>query len=174
DADARQRIHDRFGRKLGKFAPHIERASVRIFDVNGPRGGQDTACRVKVVLSGSASVVTEETASTAAAASDRAVDSVERAVRKAVERGDAPKKPRTARPAKQQTSTGASRAAAPPSTATRNVKKNTAGMTVALEDSATGQPSRKSTRGSVNRAKRDNKKRLRAVREARAPKRQAT
>jgi hypothetical protein len=38
-------------------------------------------------------------------------------------------------------------------TARRNTKLNTAGMTSALEDSATGRPSRKSTRKSANRSK---------------------
>jgi ribosome-associated translation inhibitor RaiA len=38
-------------------------------------------------------------------------------------------------------------------TATRNTKLNQRGMTAALEDSATGKPSRKSTRRSQNRAK---------------------
>lgn len=38
-------------------------------------------------------------------------------------------------------------------TARRNVKLNDAGMTSALEDSATGKPSRKSTRKSANRSK---------------------
>jgi hypothetical protein len=38
-------------------------------------------------------------------------------------------------------------------TATRNTKLNRAGMSAALEDSATGKPSRKNTRRSQNRAK---------------------
>jgi len=38
-------------------------------------------------------------------------------------------------------------------TARRNTKLNTAGMTAMLEDSATGKPSRKSTRKSTNRSK---------------------
>jgi len=41
------------------------------------------------------------------------------------------------------------------STARRNTKKNLAGLTSALEDSAQATPSRKSTRGSAGRAKRD-------------------
>jgi hypothetical protein len=46
-------------------------------------------------------------------------------------------------------------------------------MAVKLEDSATGRPSRKSTRKSANRARRDTALRLRAEREALAPKRRA-
>jgi ribosome-associated translation inhibitor RaiA len=41
-------------------------------------------------------------------------------------------------------------------TATRNVKLNTAGMGYRLEDSTTGKPSRKSTRGGTNRSKHGN------------------
>ena len=45
--------------KLGKFATSIERVSVRVTDTNGPRGGVDQVCNVKVVLSGLPSVVVE-------------------------------------------------------------------------------------------------------------------
>lgn len=47
------------GATLGKFAPSIERVTVRVTDENGPRGGVDLRCRVKVVLSGLPSVVVE-------------------------------------------------------------------------------------------------------------------
>jgi ribosome-associated translation inhibitor RaiA len=55
------------------------------------------------------------------------------------------------------------------STARRNTKLNQAGMTATLEDSAQDRPSRKSTRKSAGRAKRDTSLRLRATRKARAP-----
>ncbi len=170
DESTRDRIHARVGRKLGKFAHHIERASVRLFDVNGPRGGEDAGCRMKVVLSGTPSVVAERTAKTPTAAFDRAVDSAERAVRKAVSRVDAPRpepEPSAPRRAAKAPRTRAT-------TADRNRKRRTNRMTSALEGSATGRPSRKSTRGSVERAKRDDQKRVRAVRRARSPKRRAT
>lgn len=59
------------------------------------------------------------------------------------------------------------------STARRNTKLAVRGMTAALEDSARSRPSRKSTRKSAGRAKRDSNLRLRATREARAPSRRA-
>jgi hypothetical protein len=54
--------------------------------VNGPRGGVDRACRVKVVLSALPSVVVSEQDASLAAAIDRALGGAERAVRRAVQR----------------------------------------------------------------------------------------
>jgi ribosome-associated translation inhibitor RaiA len=56
------------------------------------------------------------------------------------------------------------------STARRNTKLARRGMTSLLEDSARSRPSRKSTRRSVNRAKRDGNLRLRATNRARRSK----
>jgi len=76
----------KLGRKLGKFAPSIERASVRIDDVNGPKGGIDKRCQIKAVVSGLPSVVVEERHETLRAAMDRAMNRIERAVRRHVQR----------------------------------------------------------------------------------------
>jgi hypothetical protein len=46
----RERVRARAGAKLGKFALHIERATVRFDDVNGPKGGPSLRCRIKVKL----------------------------------------------------------------------------------------------------------------------------
>jgi ribosome-associated translation inhibitor RaiA len=72
--------------KLGKFASSIERVSVRAEDVNGPRGGVDHACRVKVVLNSLPSIVVVEQDASLAAAIDRALGAAERAVRRALQR----------------------------------------------------------------------------------------
>ena len=64
----------------------IERVSVRIRDVNGPAGGIDTECRIKVVLSGLPSVVVSHQAAKVEAAVNRALDSAERHVRRSVGR----------------------------------------------------------------------------------------
>lgn len=79
-------IRYKLGRKLGKFAYSIERASVRVEDINGPRGGVDKRCRIKVVLSGLPSVVVEESREDAQTAIDAALATAERAVRQAVQR----------------------------------------------------------------------------------------
>jgi CBS domain-containing protein len=86
DDDNRAYIRRKLGMKLGKFATAIERVSVRVEDVNGPRGGVDKACRIKVVLSGLPSVVFESQHASLEAAIDGAVAGTERAVRRSVQR----------------------------------------------------------------------------------------
>ena len=46
---------------LGRFASRLGRVSVRIADVNGPRGGVDKACRISVKLVHSGETVVQET-----------------------------------------------------------------------------------------------------------------
>jgi CBS domain-containing protein/ribosome-associated translation inhibitor RaiA len=86
DEGDRGYIRRKLGMKLGKFAESIERVSVRIADVNGPRGGVDQRCRIKVVLSGLPSVLGEQNDPSRDAAIDGAIATVERAVRRALER----------------------------------------------------------------------------------------
>lgn len=85
-AEERAYLQRKLGRRLGKFADSIERVSLRTEDVNGPRGGIDRVCRVKVVLRGSRSVVIEKRDATLNAAVALALDGVERAVRKSLQR----------------------------------------------------------------------------------------
>lgn len=84
--DERAETRRKLGMKLGKFAPAIERVSVRLADVNGPRGGVDQLCRVKVVLSGLPSVVVENRDAALNPAIDGAVTGAERAVRRTLQR----------------------------------------------------------------------------------------
>ncbi|KYF61822.1 hypothetical protein BE11_17080 [Sorangium cellulosum] len=86
DADVRDYARARLGIRLGKFATEIQRVSVRLEDVNGPRGGVDTACRIKVVLNGLESVIAQEVAVGIREAIDRASHVVERAVGRAIRR----------------------------------------------------------------------------------------
>lgn len=86
DEKNRTLIREKLGRKLGKFASSIERVSVRVTDDNGPRGGVDHVCNLKVVLSGLPSVVVERRAVSPQAAFDLALSATERAVRRSVDR----------------------------------------------------------------------------------------
>jgi hypothetical protein len=86
DRDARAVIRQQLGAKLGKYASAIERVSVRISDVNGPRGGVDKACRIKVVLIGLPSIVFESQARSVNDAVNGALAGTERTVRRGVQR----------------------------------------------------------------------------------------
>jgi ribosome-associated translation inhibitor RaiA len=86
DEDNRALIRRKLGMKLGKFAVSIERVTVRVSDTNGPRGGIDQVCNVKVVLTGLPSVVIERRDVALHAAIDVALRATEQAVRRSVDR----------------------------------------------------------------------------------------
>ena len=79
-------IRSKLGMRLSKFSPAIERVTVRVGDVNGPRGGIDKVCTAKVVLSGLPSMVVERKDQDVRAAINGALQATERAVRKVVQR----------------------------------------------------------------------------------------
>jgi ribosome-associated translation inhibitor RaiA len=86
DEADRAYLRRKLGRKLGKFATAIERISVRIEDVNAERGGVDKRCRIKVVLSGLSSVVVDQQHHALQAAMDFALERIQTAVRRALQR----------------------------------------------------------------------------------------
>ncbi len=75
-----RRIRAELGAKLGHAGPLIERGTVRFEDVNGPKGGIDVVCRIKLVMSGRPSVHVAETAADPEAAFAAAVPVVVRAL----------------------------------------------------------------------------------------------
>jgi len=103
DDAKREYIRRRLGMKLGKFAADIERVTVRVADENGPRGGVDTTCRIKVVLSGLPSVTVETRGASLEDTINRALGGAERAVRRNVQRRRT--KPLKAVPRKRATPT---------------------------------------------------------------------
>jgi putative sigma-54 modulation protein len=86
DAGDRAYIRRKLGMKLGKFARAIERVSVRVRDVNGPKGGVDKLCAIKVVLVRLPSVMIEQQHAALQAAMDGALRRVEVAVMRSVQR----------------------------------------------------------------------------------------
>jgi ribosome-associated translation inhibitor RaiA len=88
DSADRAYVRRKLAVKLGKFGRAVERVSVRIDDVNGPRGGVDKVCTIKVVLAGTPSVVVAQHDTSLKAALDAAMQRAERTVRRAVQRRD--------------------------------------------------------------------------------------
>jgi CBS domain-containing protein len=86
DSRDRDDIARKLGMRLGKFAASIERVSVRLSDVNGPKGGVDHKCLIKVVLSGLPSVVVERRDSALQRAVNTAINATAQAVRRSVQR----------------------------------------------------------------------------------------
>lgn len=82
----REYARRKLDRRLGKFARAIHRVTLRVEDINGPRGGVDKRCSIKVVLDGLPSVVVEEQHRAARAAMDVALERTVRAVRRSVQR----------------------------------------------------------------------------------------
>ena len=74
-------IRRKLDMKLSKFATSIQQISVRVTDLNGPRGGVDQVCSIKVALSGLPSVVVNRRHASVQAAIDAALHATEQVVR---------------------------------------------------------------------------------------------
>ena len=85
-SDASDYVQKKLSNKLARFGSAIERVSVRVKDLNGPRGGVDQLCRIKVVMRGQPSVIFESRDSSLNAAVDVALAGVQRAVRRTTAR----------------------------------------------------------------------------------------
>lgn len=87
---------------LGRFTNHIRQADVTLADVNGPRGGADQLCRLRVSIPNAPAVVIETTGSDPLAAvgdaGDRAARRVSETVskRRELHRGSGTLRPRIA------------------------------------------------------------------------------
>lgn len=65
---------------LARFQPVVRKIEVHLSDVNGPRGGQDKRCQVRVRLAGHPDVVIEDTEADLYHAVDRALGRAARSV----------------------------------------------------------------------------------------------
>jgi ribosome-associated translation inhibitor RaiA len=86
DRADREYLRRKLDLRLGKFARNVERVSVRIGDANGPRGGVDKTCTIKVVLPHVPSVVIVAQHASLKAAMDDAMQRVARTVRRLLHR----------------------------------------------------------------------------------------
>jgi ribosome-associated translation inhibitor RaiA len=68
------------------FGDAILRVRIRIHDENGPRGGEDKACRVTVSARPAIAVLVEDVAETAQGAVGRAVERAASALRRGLDR----------------------------------------------------------------------------------------
>lgn len=76
----------RFAFALGRFGGSVRSLTVRLRDLNGPRGGHDKLCAVAVRLAGvRREIVVEETSASALMAIDGAANRMARAVARAVD-----------------------------------------------------------------------------------------
>ena len=79
-AGLRQHAERRLRFAVGWASDNVSKVSVRLSDINGPRGGNDKRCQVRVSLPGAREVVIEETDPDLYSAIDRAADRTERTV----------------------------------------------------------------------------------------------
>ena len=84
--ELRAYLKERLRSALGRFARHIDLVRVYLRDVNGPRGGVDKLCAIKVVLTRLPSVVVEAQHASLQAAMDGALQRTERAVKRSMQR----------------------------------------------------------------------------------------
>jgi len=82
----REHVTRRLHFALGRFTHRIERVTVRLVDINGPRGGLDKRCRIVVQLAPARRVVIEAIDSDAYAAVSQAAIRADETVARAVTR----------------------------------------------------------------------------------------
>ena len=86
DPELREFAERRLLFAFSRFAPRIDRVSLDISDSNGPRGGVDKVCRVRVEMKRMRDVQVVDEAAEVAAAIVQAVDRARRAVSRTIDR----------------------------------------------------------------------------------------
>lgn len=84
--DLNTHAQDRLAAALGQHSANIRAVRVHLEDINGPRGGLDKRCQVRVQLKPTGDVIVEELSADAFAATSLAADRVKVAVTRALER----------------------------------------------------------------------------------------
>ena len=82
----RSHIERRLFSVLSSSDEQIQRVDIRLSDINGPRGGADKCCRVRVVLSGLPDIVVDDFDIDMYVAIDRAANRAGRTVQRRVTR----------------------------------------------------------------------------------------
>ena len=85
-ADQSAEIERRFLFALSRFSPRIDRAVLRIHDVNGPRGGVDKQLHVRITLRGARAVQVLEHCADLASGVSQAAERIGRTVARTLER----------------------------------------------------------------------------------------
>ena len=76
----RKAIEHRLSFALSRFANRISRVTIRLVDINGPKGGKDKKCLIDATLIPTTSVVVEDIDPDLDVAIDRAMDRLGRTV----------------------------------------------------------------------------------------------
>lgn len=86
DAAFEDLVRSRLARQLRHEGTLVERVTVRFEDVNGPKGGVDTMCRIKLVLAHRPSLLVEKLDTSAGPAFARALAAAGTAIRRVREK----------------------------------------------------------------------------------------
>jgi len=78
--EIRNHVERRLQFALGRFGRHVRRVTVRLSDVNGPRGGADKTCRIAVAMPRHQGMVVEDADASLYVAVDRAAERAGRMV----------------------------------------------------------------------------------------------
>jgi putative sigma-54 modulation protein len=73
-AGLREHVERRIHFALDRASHYVRKVSIRLSDVNGPRGGEDKRCRIQVTVAGAADMLIEDTEPDLYVAIDRAAD----------------------------------------------------------------------------------------------------
>lgn len=79
-------VERRFGASLRRFFGRVERVTVRLMDLNGPRGGTDKRVRVAVGIAGAPDVVVQESSSDVYRAIDAAAARAKHSVARVIDK----------------------------------------------------------------------------------------